>query len=80
MEEIEEAPTLIWVRQPGDRRRTASWRSEVADGCFLTLFDDGRTKFVARQVDLRDGFVIETAEDTADNTGGAMIRTRTSRR
>lgn len=68
------------MRQPGDRRRTASWRSEVDDGCFLTLFDDGQTKFVARLVDLRDGFVIETAEDPAENPGGAMIGTRASRR
>jgi hypothetical protein len=34
------------VRRPGSARETPSWRFQVREGCWVTLFDDGRTRFL----------------------------------
>ena len=62
------------VRQPGDSRRTGSYRYEVADGCFLTLFDDGRVRFL---IDPRPHRTIRIVpSNTSNRPGAALIETK----
>ncbi|CRK61574.1 hypothetical protein [Alloactinosynnema sp. L-07] len=58
------------VRQEGDARRTGSYRYEVADGCFLTLFDDGRVRFL---IDPRPDRTIRVVKSNESNRPGAKL-------
>lgn len=70
----EEVLTVTGVRQEGDRRRTGSYRYEVADGCYLTLFDDGRVRFLIDPRPDRDVRVVNV--NTSNRPGAKLIETR----
>lgn len=54
---------------------TPSTRFEVRPGCYLTLFDDGRTKFTVNEVE--SGLKIRVKNKDSHNLpgGGAAIET-----
>lgn len=62
------------VRQEGHSRRTGGYRYEVADGCFLTLFDDGRVRFLVDPRPDRSIHVVNT--NTSNRPGAKMIETK----
>jgi hypothetical protein len=66
----EEILRVAGVRQEGDSRKTGSYRYEVADGCFLTLFDDGRVRFL---IDPRPGRNITVVNNNTSNRPGAKL-------
>ncbi len=73
----EEVLTVTGVRQEGNARQTGSYRYEVADGCYLTLFDDGRVRFL---VDPRPDRVIRVVNTNTSNRPEAkLIETRFKR-
>jgi hypothetical protein len=70
----EEVLRVTGVRQEEDGRRTGSYRYEVADGCFLTLFDDGRVRFLIDPRPDRKIHVVNT--NTSNRPGAKLIETR----
>ncbi|WP_154697374.1 hypothetical protein [Lentzea guizhouensis] len=51
MADDEKKLTFTAVRQDRNTRETPSWRFEVRPGCYVTLFDDGRTRFLMNETD-----------------------------
>ncbi len=70
----EEVLRVAGVRQDGDSRRTGAYRYEVADGCFLTLFDDGRVRFLIDPRPDRDIRVVNT--NRSNRPGAKLIETK----
>lgn len=70
----EEILRVTGARQEADSRRTGLYRYEVADGCFLTLFDDGRVRFLIDPRPHREIRVVTT--NTSNRPGAKLIETR----
>ncbi|MBB5958230.1 hypothetical protein FHS29_004838 [Saccharothrix tamanrassetensis] len=70
----EEVLRVTGVRYEGDSRKTGSYRYEVADGCFLTLFDDGRVRFLVDPRPDRTIHVVNT--NTSNRPGAKLIETK----
>jgi hypothetical protein len=71
--EDEKKYTFTAVRRHGSARETPSWRFQVAEGCWVTLFDDGRTRFL---MDETDEHKVEHKNRDARRPGAKMIETR----
>jgi hypothetical protein len=69
---MDEQLTFIATRYAGDRRKTASRRFEVAPGAWVTLFDDGRVKFL---VDPPTGFKVIHQSVDGDHPGRQVLKT-----
>ncbi|MDX8142731.1 hypothetical protein SK854_11460 [Lentzea sp. BCCO 10_0061] len=64
------------VRRPGNARETPSWRFRVREGCWVTLFDDGRTRFL---MDPTEEYKVEHKNRDADHPGTKLIETKPKR-
>ena len=76
MAEEEKKFAFTAVRRPGNARETPSWRFEVAKGCWVTLFDDGRTRFL---MDETEEHKVEHKNRDARYPGTKMIETKPKR-
>jgi hypothetical protein len=61
------------IRRPGSARETPSWRFEVREGCWVTLFDDGRTRFL---MDETDDYQVTGKNQDRYRPGARMIETK----
>lgn len=66
----EETFTFTAYRQRGNARETPSWRFEVRPGCWVTLFDDGRTRFL---MDETDDYKVTGTAKSVYRPGARMI-------
>jgi len=73
MAEHEKKFEFTAVRRPGNARETPSWRFEVSEGCWVTLFDDGRTRFL---MDETAGYKVTGTNRSVYRPGAKMIETK----
>lgn len=66
----EKPVTFTAKRYEGDDRETANVRFEVAPGCWVTVFDDGRVRF---RIDPADGYRVGYRSTGKDYPGSQLI-------
>ncbi len=67
--------TFVGIRQDRSARETPSVRYEVRPGCYVTLFDDGRTRFTIDPA-VANRKVHHVVDNNSNLPGGKLIETK----